>query len=203
MRIYPFLKNLSGMKSIVIFASGQGSNAAAIIQYFKPNADIKISAIVCNNPKAGVIQLAERETIPCLMTDRAGFKSEAFVAQLVAMKPDLVVLAGFLWKIPGALIHAFPEKIINLHPALLPKYGGKGMYGHFVHEAVKAAGDKESGITIHQVNEHYDEGAVLLQARCPVYPADSPEDIARRIHHLEHFYLPRLIDFLLFQNLPA
>lgn len=191
------------MKSIIIFASGQGSNAAAIIQYFKTNAAVKVSAIVCNNPKAGVIQLAERENIPCLMTDRAGFKSEAFVAQLVGLKPDLIILAGFLWKIPAALIQAFPKRIINLHPALLPKYGGKGMYGHFVHEAVKAAGEPESGITIHQVNEHYDEGAILLQAHCPVHPSDSPEDIAGRIHHLEHFFLPRLIDFLLFQSSAA
>lgn len=188
------------MKSIIIFASGQGSNAAAIIQYFKPRVEVKISAIVCNNPKAGVIQLAEREAIPCMMTDRAAFKSETFVSELTALQPDLIVLAGFLWKIPEALIHAFSGKIINLHPALLPKYGGKGMYGHFVHEAVKAAGEKESGITIHEVNEHYDEGAILLQAHCPVHFSDQPMDIARRIHHLEHFYLPRLIDFLLFQD---
>lgn len=188
------------MKSIIIFASGQGSNAAAIIQYFRANPEVKVSAIVCNNPKSGVIQLAAQEGIPCLMTDRAMFKSGALVAQLNNLKPDLVVLAGFLWKIPEALIRAFPHKIINLHPALLPKYGGKGMYGHHVHEAVKAAGERESGITIHLVNENYDEGTVLLQAYCPVHPSDSPEDIAGRIHHLEHFHLPRLIDFLLFQD---
>ncbi|HET8573485.1 MAG TPA: phosphoribosylglycinamide formyltransferase [Edaphocola sp.] len=190
------------MRSIIIFASGQGSNAAAIIQYFKPRPEVRIRAIVCNNPQAGVIQLAEQQGIPCLMTDRAMFKSEALAEQLRELGPDLVVLAGFLWKIPGSLIRAFPHKIINLHPALLPKYGGKGMYGRYVHEAVKAAGEKESGITIHLVNENYDEGAVLLQAYCPVRSADTPDDIARRIHHLEHFYLPRLIDFLLFHERP-
>jgi len=188
------------MKSIILFASGRGSNALAIIQYFKNNPSVQVAAIVCNNPKAGVIQMAKAEKIPLLQTDRQSFHTPAFTEQLKNYHPDLIVLAGFLWKIPESVIQAFSGQIINLHPALLPKYGGKGMYGSHVHEAVKAAGEKESGITIHWVNEHYDQGKILLQARCPVSEHDTPDDIAARIHRLEHYYLPRTIDFLLFHS---
>lgn len=189
------------MKSLVLFASGQGSNAKAIIQYFKPNPNVRVNMIVCNNPKAGVIQMAESENIPILMVTRQSFQETEFLEKLKAQKPELIVLAGFLWKIPEKIVTAFPQKIINLHPALLPKYGGKGMYGMHVHEAVKAAGEKESGITIHWVNEHYDEGAILMQAHCPVFSDDLPDNIASRIHQLEHFYLPRTIEFLLSPSL--
>lgn len=185
------------MKSLIIFASGQGSNAKAILQYFKTQGGATVSLIVCNNPQAGVINMAAEENIPVRMIDRNGLKSQDLITELQNHQPDLIVLAGFLWKIPEAVVLAFPEKIINLHPALLPKYGGKGMYGKHVHEAVKAAGDIISGITIHWVNEHYDEGGIILQAHCPVVAKDSPEDIATRIHQLEHFYLPRTIEFLL------
>lgn len=185
------------MKSLVIFASGQGSNAKAIIAHFRKYGGASVSLIVCNNPKAGVIGMAKEENIPVRMIDRKGLKSQGFVTELQKLNPDLIVLAGFLWKIPEAMVQAFPEKIINIHPALLPKYGGKGMYGKFVHEAVKAAGDTRSGITIHWVNEQYDDGGIILQAHCQVVPQDSPENIANRIHQLEHFFLPRTIDFLL------
>lgn len=186
------------MKSLIIFASGGGTNAQAIIDYFKNRQDVTISLLVCNKAQAGVLDRAKKAQIPIQLIDRERFKSEAFLNQLKVIKPDLIVLAGFLWRIPEGIVRFFHNQIINLHPALLPKYGGKGMYGHHVHEAVKNAKENESGITIHYVNEFYDEGRILLQARCQVLPEDSPESIAQKIHQLEHFHLPRLIDFLLF-----
>lgn len=189
------------MKSLVLFASGQGSNARAIVEYFKPNPKVHVALIVCNNPQAGVIQMAEAEQIPLVMIDKKSFQESEFVEKLKTENPDLIVLAGFLWKIPEDVLQAFPQKIINLHPALLPKYGGKGMYGMRVHEAVKAAGERESGVTVHWVNEQYDEGAVIVQAHCSIFPDDLPESIAEKIHHLEHYFLPRTIEFLLSQTL--
>lgn len=185
------------MHSLVIFASGAGSNAAAIIDYFKKNGKARVSLIVSNKAEAGVLDIARREEIPFLIIDKKTFAETLLIEQINDCKPSLIVLAGFLWKIPEALIHAFPGKIINIHPALLPNYGGKGMYGHHVHDAVIAAKDQESGITIHYVNEHYDEGNTILQARCKVASTDSPADLAKNIHKLEHFYFPRAIEFLL------
>lgn len=185
------------MHSLIIFASGAGTNAAAIIDYFKQTGKAKVSLIVSNKADAGVLDIARREVIPFLIINRETFREVLMIEQLKDYRPDLVVLAGFLWKIPPSLIHAFPGKIINIHPALLPGYGGKGMYGHRVHEAVLAAREKESGITIHYVNEKYDEGDVILQARCKVDDADDADRLAARIHKLEHFYFPRAIDFLL------
>jgi phosphoribosylglycinamide formyltransferase 1 len=185
------------MKSIVVFASGAGSNAAAIIDYLRPRNDARVTLIVSNNPEAGVLGIAQREGIPWLVVDRTTFRECLFLEQLDNVKPDLIVLAGFLWKIPAPLIAAYPGKIINIHPALLPKYGGKGMYGGHVHEAVINAGEKESGITIHYVNEHYDKGGTIVQAHCPVLPADTPATLAARIHKLEHCFFPRTIEFLL------
>lgn len=185
------------MHSLVIFASGTGTNANAIIEYFKNNGKAKVSLIVSNKADAGVLDIAKREEIPFLIIDRKTFRETLLLEQLSSYKPSLIVLAGFLWKIPDTLIQAFPGKIINIHPALLPSYGGKGMYGHNVHNAVIDAQEKESGITIHYVNEHYDEGDVIVQARCKVEQNDSPDTLAKRIHKLEHFYLPRAIDFLL------
>lgn len=185
------------MKSLILFASGQGSNAKAIINYFETNPEVSIDLIVCNNPNAGVIQMAKQEGIPLMLITKNSWTKPDFLNKLVLQKPDLIVLAGFLWKIPTTLVQAFQNKIINLHPALLPKYGGKGMYGMRVHEAVKAAGEAESGITIHWVNEDYDEGSILVQAHCRVLQKDTPEEIANRIHHLEHHFLPRTIEFLL------
>jgi phosphoribosylglycinamide formyltransferase-1 len=185
------------MQQIILFASGQGTNASAIIDFFRADQNIQVALIVCNNPHAGVIEVAANNQIPVLMVNKQTVQENAFVEQLKAYQPTLVVLAGFLWKIPEPVLQAFPHKIINIHPALLPKYGGKGMYGMRVHEAVHAAGEKESGISIHWVNEQYDEGAIILQAYCPVSNTDTPGRIAQNIHRLEHYYLPRVIEFLL------
>lgn len=181
---------------VAIFASGGGSNAQKIIERFADGkANVKIALIVCNKAGAGVIQLAQQARIPVLLVDRSiFFSSDSYVAELHEAKINFIVLAGFLWKIPDALIKAWPQKIINIHPALLPEYGGKGMYGHFVHQAVIAAGDKESGITIHIVDEQYDHGRHLLQARCPVLPDDTPETLAKRVLQLEHQYFAETIE---------
>lgn len=185
------------MHSLIIFASGKGSNAAAIIDHFKRSGQAKVSLIVTNKADAGVLDIARNEHIPFLVVDRQSFKETLIVDQLESYKPSLIILAGFLWKIPDQLLHAFPGKIINIHPALLPNYGGKGMYGHNVHNAVLGAKEAESGITIHYVNEVYDSGNVIVQARCPVHATDTADTLALRIHHLEHFYYPRAIEFLL------
>ena len=185
------------MDNLIIFASGAGTNAAAIINWFKANGKARVSLIVCNKPQAGVLKIAERENIPTVLIDKQSIKSDEFVTTLRSHNPTLIVLAGFLWKIPTTMTTAFPDKIINIHPALLPKYGGKGMYGHHVHEAVIAAGEQESGITIHYVNEAYDEGNTIVQAHCPVIAGDTPNSLAARIHQLEHYYFPRVIEFLL------
>lgn len=185
------------MHSIVIFASGTGTNANAIIEHFKENHKAKVALIVSNKADAGVLDIARREEIPFLIVSKHTIHETLLIEQINQYEPSLLVLAGFLWKIPDSLLHAFPGKIINIHPALLPGYGGKGMYGHHVHNAVVAAGEQESGITIHHVNDVYDDGAIIVQARCPVHPTDSPQQLAARIHKLEHFYYPRAIEFLL------
>ncbi|GAB3777214.1 phosphoribosylglycinamide formyltransferase [Spirosoma horti] len=182
------------MKHIVLFASGSGSNAEKIADYFTDNTDVTVSLILSNNPKAGVIERARRLHIPVLLFDRTTFYTTSQIVDLLHNQHiDLIVLAGFMWLMPADLVQAFPNKIINIHPALLPKFGGKGMYGHFVHEAVAAAGETESGITIHFVNEHYDEGQIIFQASCPVSPSDTPDDIARSVQALEHLHYPRVV----------
>ena len=188
------------MHSIVIFASGRGSNAEAIIEYFKKTGTAKVALIVCNNPNAGVIQIAEQHSIPFLLIDKQTFKEQLLITQIKDYKPGLIVLAGFLWKLPDTLVTAFPGKMINIHPSLLPKYGGKGMYGHHVHDAVIASGEKESGITIHYVNEHYDEGNQILQAHCPVHQGDDATALAKRIGMLEHAFFAKTIEYLLANN---
>lgn len=185
------------MHSLIIFASGKGSNAQAIIDYFKNNGLAKVSLIVSNKANAGVLSIAEKEGIPSIIIDKALLNSDGLAEQLERYKPTLIVLAGFLWKIPQSLVKAFPEQMINIHPALLPKYGGKGMYGHNVHEAVITTGEKESGITIHYVDEVYDNGSKILQAHCPVMAGDTADALAERIHKLEHFFYPRTIEYLL------
>ena len=185
------------MQSIIIFASGAGTNTAAIIEYFKKKKKAKVALIVSNNPDAGVLDIAKAEDIPFLIVNKKTFKQTLILEQLSSYEPSLIVLAGFLWKIPSSVINTFPGKIINIHPALLPGYGGKGMYGHHVHDAVIAAGEKESGITIHYVNEQYDKGNIIVQARCAVKKNDTASTLASRIHKLEHFYFPRTIEFLL------
>ena len=183
---------------IAIFASGAGSNARKIIEHFeKKDLPIKVSLIVCNVPGAGVIEIAKEKGIPTLMINKADFASTGYVESLHNSEIQFIVLAGFLWKVPEVLVKAYPKAIINIHPALLPKYGGKGMYGSRVHEAVIAAGEKESGITIHWVNEHYDEGAIIYQAICPIDAGETPETLANKIHALEHAHFAPTIEQLL------
>ena len=186
------------MKKISVFASGTGSNAGKIIEKFREHSTISVALIVCNKPGAGVLQIAERNKIPTLLIDKEKFfRGNGYVDELKQMGIDFIVLAGFLWKIPGALIKAYPKKIINIHPALLPNYGGKGMYGQFVHETVLANKEKESGITIHYVDEHYDNGDIIFQAKCEIMQNDTPGSLAERIHRLEHDWYPRIIEELL------
>ena len=183
---------------IAIFASGAGSNARQIIRHFAGSSKAKISLIVCNKPGAGILQIADKEGIPTLLIEKETFsKGDAYVPELKQRGIDLIVLAGFLWKIPPALIHAYPDRIVNIHPALLPDYGGKGMYGQHVHEAVIRNGEKESGITIHYVDELYDHGSIIFQASCPVLPGDSSESLAKRVQLLEHAHFPTVIESLL------
>jgi len=193
-------------KRLAIFASGTGSNTQQIIDYFtSPSVKwhVTVSLIVCNKPGAGVLQIAQTKKINTLLIDRERFfYGDAYLDVLHETKIELIVLAGFLWKIPLPIIHAFPKRIINIHPALLPKYGGKGMYGNKVHEAVIEAGEKKSGITIHYVDEHYDEGDIIFQATCDVLPADTPETLAQRIHKLEHKHYPAVIERLI-RNSPG
>lgn len=181
--------------SIAIFASGAGTNARRIIDYFYHHPYIKVALVACNKPGAGVLNIAAQENIPALIMEKEKFfRGNGYVDELKAMGIDLVVLAGFLWKIPPHFIQAFPGRIINIHPALLPAYGGKGMYGMHVHEAVLAAGDKESGISIHYVDELYDHGRLIFQARCSINPADTPESLAQKIHALEYANYPQIIE---------
>ena len=187
--------NSNNSTHIALFASGAGSNAQQIIHYFKSSPDVSVSLIVCNKPEAGVVQIAHNEHIPVLLIEKENFfRGDHYLPQLQQAGIDFIVLAGFLWKIPQALIEAYPRKIINIHPALLPKYGGKGMYGSFVHNAVIAAGDAESGITIHYVDEHYDNGDIIFQARCPILPDDDSTTLVKKIHALEHEYYPKVIE---------
>ena len=187
--------------NIAIFASGDGSNAQKIIEYFKGSSTIKVVLVVCNKPTANVLNRAKNENIPSLLISRADFyESNRVTEQLHSYNIDFVILAGFLWLIPQNLITAFPDKIINIHPALLPAYGGKGMYGMNVHEAVIAAREKESGITIHLVNEKYDEGKIIEQHRCSISETDTPQTLAQNIHQLEHRYFPAAIERFIQNN---
>jgi phosphoribosylglycinamide formyltransferase-1 len=186
------------LKNIAIFASGAGSNAQKIIDHFSQSAIARVTLIVCNKPGAGVLQIAEKEGIEAILIEKElFFRTDHYVQLLQQKQIDLIVLAGFLWKVPANLVQAFSNRIINIHPALLPKYGGKGMYGHFVHEAVIGAGDTESGITIHYVNEQYDDGATILQERCVVLPDDTPDSLARKVQVLEHTWYPVIVERLL------
>lgn len=188
------------MIKMAVFASGAGSNAAQIIQHFNgPDSNIaKVSLIVCNKPAAGVLQIAEKSGISALLINReAFFAGDGYVPELKKRDIGFVVLAGFLWKVPQTLTDAYPRRIINIHPALLPKWGGKGMYGAFVHQAVIGAAEAESGITIHYVDEHYDNGDVIFQARCAVTLEDTADTLAQKIHALEHEHYPKVIEQVL------
>lgn len=186
------------MHKLAVFASGTGSNAQKIIDYFHFHSSVHVGMIVSNNPLAGVIDIAKAENIPYIIMEREAFhRGHAYVPDLKENNIDFVVLAGFLWKVPPVMIQAYPKKIINIHPALLPKFGGKGMYGRFVHQAVLDAKEPESGISIHYVDEWYDHGSIIFQARCPVDKEDTPETLAQKVHELEHGHYARVIEQLL------
>jgi len=192
------VKKAQNHRLIAIFASGTGSNAQKIIDFFRNSKTVKIALIVCNKPGAGVLNIAKNENIPSLLIEKDRFfYGDAYIDELHRHHISFIVLAGFLWKVPPNLIMAFKGKIINIHPALLPSYGGKGMYGNRVHEAVIAAKEKESGISIHYVDEIYDHGATIFQATCPVLENDTPDSLAQRIHQLEHEHYPKVIDELM------
>ena len=186
------------MKRLSIFVSGNGTNLQRIAEFFKNNKEVEIVNVVCNNPKAYAIERAKNLGIPVRMVTKAEFNSSAFTKEMVDLDLDLIVLAGFLWKIPASLIQAYPHHIINIHPALLPKYGGKGFYGEHVHEAVVAAKEAYSGITIHYVDEIYDNGETILQAYVTLSEDETPDSLAAKIHKLEQAYFPVTIQQLLF-----
>ena len=186
------------MKKIAIFASGSGSNAENIIQYFKDQHDVSIELILTNNSNAYVLERAKKFNVPSFVFNRNDFyKSQKVEDILVSQDIDLVVLAGFMWLVPDYLVQAFPNKIINIHPALLPKYGGKGMYGDFVHQAVSKAGENNTGITIHYVNDKYDDGNIIFQKSIAIIPGENPDLIAEQIHALEYEYFPKVIEEVL------
>ncbi len=192
------------IKRIAIFASGNGSNFQRIAGYFAGNADVEIAVLYSNHPEAYALTRAKNLGIPAVVFDRNQLYTAADILNdLQARKIDWIVLAGFLWLVPENILTAYRDHILNIHPALLPKHGGKGMYGMRVHEAVITAGDTESGITIHLVNEYYDEGLVIFQACCPVLPGDTAEDVAHKIHELEYAHFPRVIAEQLSKNNPA
>ncbi len=185
------------MKNVILFASGSGSNAEAIMQHLAGNPGIRVAAVFCNNPAAGVISRAARFGIPVVLFKKAELRDTDHVdRKLEEYSTDLIVLAGFLQLFPERLILRYPNRIINLHPSLLPAYGGKGMYGHHVHEAVLAAGEKQSGITVHFVNEHFDKGEIIRQVAVPVMPDDTPDSLAARINQAELATLPKLVEEL-------
>ena len=186
------------MIKIAIFASGNGTNAQRIIEYFQSSGPVSVSMVLSNNPGAFVLERARKLCVPVTVFSRNEFyETERIPVLLKKNKIAFLVLAGFLWLVPENLLQIYSGKIVNIHPALLPKYGGKGMYGMKVHQAVIDAGDKESGISIHTVNERYDEGKILFQAKCKVEPLDTAESLAMKIHDLEYQYFPKVIEELL------
>lgn len=186
------------MKRIVIFASGSGSNAENLIEFFHNSDNASVIQVLTNNPHAKVLERAKRLKVSALSFNKIALSQTHDVLNILkASKPDLIILAGFLWKFPENILEVFPNKVINVHPALLPNYGGKGMYGMNVHKAVVANKEKETGITIHYVNEHYDEGAIIFQAKCKINTSDSPQDVADKIHQLEMEHFPKVVERLL------
>lgn len=189
------------MKRIVLFASGSGSNVENIIHHFQEDPGVAISCVLSNNREAQVFERCSRLKVSALYFNRHSFYgSDCILEFLRSVDPDLIVLAGFLWKVPENLIRQFPGKIINIHPALLPKYGGKGMYGMHVHRSVKENKERETGITIHYVNENYDEGAIISQVKIALDDADTPESIAEKVHGLEYRHFPKVIQKILSGN---
>lgn len=189
------------MKKIAIFASGRGSNAQTIIAYFQAHQQIEVALIVSNKKQAGVLEIANAHNIPSLLLSKDTFyHTNDYLSTLATHQIDLIVLAGFLWLIPPYLVQAYPNKIVNIHPALLPKYGGKGMYGMNVHRAVHQAKEQVSGISIHYVNEKYDDGNIIFQANCQLSEIDTPEIIAKKVLKLEHQYFAKIIEKLLLNH---
>lgn len=189
------------MKRIVIFASGSGSNAENLIKYFNNTGLAAVVLVLTNNPQAKVLERAKRLKVSAISFNKTAFTETDDVLNILkAAKPDLIILAGFLWKFPEKILNFFPNKVINIHPALLPKYGGKGMYGMHIHEAVVENKESETGISIHYVNEHYDEGAIIFQTKCNVNPNDSAQDVADKIHELEMENFPKVVESLLFHK---
>lgn len=189
------------MHRIAIFASGEGTNARNFIDYFRSNRKVVISLIVCNKNEAGVVKRASEAGIPVLIVDKDTLYNSNKALEELKAKADFIVLAGFLWMIPGDILKAFEGRIVNIHPALLPKYGGRGMYGAKVHEAIIANGEHESGITIHYVNDKYDDGEIIFQAKCPVDASDTPETLAKKVHKLEYEFYPEIVEKLLLGNI--
>jgi phosphoribosylglycinamide formyltransferase-1 len=185
------------MKKIVLFASGSGTNAENIILHFRQSISAEVVAVFCNNPNAKVLERADALKVPVVVFSKEELSRETVLLKLQAFGPDLIVLAGFLLKFPTNIIHAFPNKIINIHPALLPKFGGKGMYGLNVHKAVIENGETETGISIHYIDEHYDEGALVFQKSVALSGSETAEEIAAKIHRLEQEYFPKVIEKLL------
>ncbi|PWD99233.1 phosphoribosylglycinamide formyltransferase [Marinilabilia rubra] len=189
------------MKNIVLFASGSGSNAENISLFFKNHPDVNVSYILSNRSNAGVLDRAKKLNINAMVFDKEMFSNTDEVLNFLHREsPDLIVLAGFLWLVPKKIVEAFPDRIINIHPALLPQYGGKGMYGDRVHQAVIDNNEKESGITIHFVNEKYDDGDIIFQGRCKVEEGDTPATLAEKVHQLEYKYYPEVIRQVLNQQ---
>ena len=186
------------MKRIVIFASGSGTNAENLIKFFHNRDNASVIQVLTNNPHAKVLDRCKKLNVSALSFNKIAFYETNHVLSILqSVKPDLIILAGFLWKFPENIIAEFPNKIINIHPALLPKYGGKGMYGMHVHQAVVVNKEKESGITIHYVNENYDEGAIIFQAKCDVLASDDAQDVASKIHELEMQHFPAVVEQLI------
>jgi len=186
------------MARLILFASGSGTNVENIIRYFKNHHDIEIVSVCCNNPHAYVIQRAKNHQIPVFIFNRADFyESDRVLQYLRSSEADWIILAGFLWLLPENIVRAFEKRIVNIHPALLPAYGGKGMYGMRVHQAVIDAGEKESGITIHYVNTEYDKGDIIFQAKCRIVPGETPETLAAKVHSLEYEFNPKKIEKLI------
>jgi phosphoribosylglycinamide formyltransferase 1 len=182
------------MKNIVLFASGSGSNAQNIIEFFNKEKNATVAAVFCNNPKAMVIERCQKLGVPCIVFNREDFYQSNRIIELIqAFDAEAVVLAGFLWLVPESLVNAYTGRILNVHPALLPAYGGKGMYGMNVHEAVIAAQETKSGITIHTVDAEYDKGEIVFQEQVDITPDDTPESLAQKIHELEYKHFPKVI----------
>jgi len=189
------------MTNVAIFASGAGSNALRIIHHFKNHPTIRIAFVICNKPGAGVLSKASQENIPYLLIEKETFfRGNGYIPELKSLQIKWIILAGFLWKLPLVLVKEYSGSIINIHPALLPKFGGKGMYGNRVHEAVLQANETETGITIHFVDELFDNGEIIFQERCKVEESDTIESIAKKVHELEHLHFPRIIETVILKN---